>query len=201
MPFSRFFNFWNLKKTVNFKWKNLCDKVLKIKILNWQFCCIFHGLCRGISHFFCKCHIFREICKIELPLFSIFIKKHKKKHFERQISIFSRHLFIYFFGYARYANFFSKDVKGPVQFHEKMSPGEALEREWFGDIRLIGMYLLGDSSHMALDFCHMEYSIWHHKTAIWSTPYGNRISPLWWILKQSIWHQKLTIWSTPCGMK
>ena len=29
--------------------------------------------------------------------------------------------------------------------------------------------------HMALDFCHMEYSIWHHKTAIWSTPYDNMI--------------------------
>ena len=78
MPFLRFFNFWNLKKYMNFEWKNLCDKVLKIKILNWQFCCIFHGLCCGISHFFCKCHIFREICNINLPLFSIFIKNRKK---------------------------------------------------------------------------------------------------------------------------
>ena len=66
------------KKTMNFKWKNLCDKVLKIKILNWQFCCIFHGLCRGISHFFFNCHIFREICNIKLPLFSIYIKNRKK---------------------------------------------------------------------------------------------------------------------------
>ena len=41
-----------------------------------------------------------------------------------------------------------KDVKGPVQFHEKLKPGEALESAWFGDIRLIGMYFLGDSSHM-----------------------------------------------------
>ena len=75
----KIFQFLKFEKTVNFKWKNLCDKVLKIKILNWQFCCIFHGLCRGISHFFCKCHIFREICKLKLPLFRIFIKKNRKK--------------------------------------------------------------------------------------------------------------------------
>ena len=35
-----------------------------------------------------------------------------------------------------------------MQFREKLRPGEALERAWFGDIRLIGMYFLGDSSHM-----------------------------------------------------
>ena len=74
----KIFQFLKFEKNMNFEWKNLCDKVLKIKILNWQFCCIFHGLCRGISHFFCKCHIFREICKIKLPLFSIFRKKRKK---------------------------------------------------------------------------------------------------------------------------
>ena len=35
-----------------------------------------------------------------------------------------------------------------MQFRKKLRPGEALEWAWFGDIRLIGMYFLGDSSHM-----------------------------------------------------
>ena len=35
-------------------------------------------------------------------------------------------LFI-FFVYTRYATSYWKDVKGPVQFREKLRPGEALE--------------------------------------------------------------------------
>ena len=61
---------------------------------------------------------------------------------------YSGHLFIHFLGYTRYATSYWKNAKGPMQFHEKLRPGEALERAWFGDIRLIGMYFLGDSSHM-----------------------------------------------------
>ena len=68
------------------------------------------------------------------------------------------HIFIiYFFGYTRYATSYWKDVKGPVQFREKLRPGEALEWAWFGDIRLIGMYFLGDSSHMYKPWKCMSY--------------------------------------------
>ena len=59
--------------------------------------------------------------------------------------------FLFFSGYTWYATSYLKDVKGPVQFREKLRPGEALEWAWFGDIRLIGMYFLGDSSHMSIE--------------------------------------------------
>ena len=62
--------------------------------------------------------------------------------FDVKFRFFSGHLFIHFFSYTPYATSYWKDVKGPVQFREKLRLGEALEWAWFGDIRLIGMYFL-----------------------------------------------------------
>ena len=45
----------------------------------------------------------------------------------------------------------------------------------------------------------MEYSIWHQKVTVWSTPYGNIYSQMELILKHSIRHQKCARWSTPYG--
>ena len=55
-----------------FKSKNLCDKTLKIKKLNWQFCCIFHWLRHGILRFFWRCYLDWEICKTNLPILRFF---------------------------------------------------------------------------------------------------------------------------------
>ena len=63
---------------------------------------------------------------------------------------FFRTLSYFFFSYTRHTTSYRKDVKGPVQFREKLRPGEALEWAWFGDIQLIGMYFLGDSSHKSI---------------------------------------------------
>ena len=64
----------------NFKRKNLCDKVSKIKILNWQFCCIFHWLRCGILHFFCRWCFHGDICDKKWSLFG-FLKKSEKSIF------------------------------------------------------------------------------------------------------------------------
>ena len=55
----------------NFKSKNLCDKVLKIKNLKWQFCCIFHWVCRCVPHFFCRCRFHGQICGTKSPVYRI----------------------------------------------------------------------------------------------------------------------------------
>ena len=52
---------------------------------------------------------------------------------------------------------------------------------------------------MAGNSDHMEYSIWHRKVTVWSTPYGNIYSQMELILKHSIRHQKCAWWSTPYG--
>ena len=58
--------------------KNLCNKTLKIKNLNWQFCCIFHWLCHGILHFFLEVYLHEEICNTKLPVLSFFSKRNQK---------------------------------------------------------------------------------------------------------------------------
>ena len=78
LPFLVFFDFQIFIKMTNFKSKNLCDKVLKIKNLNWQFCSIFCWLRREIHHFFCRCCLHGEICNTKSPILTFF-KKSKKR--------------------------------------------------------------------------------------------------------------------------
>ena len=73
-----FFDFQIFIKMTNFKFKNLCDKVFKIKNLNWQFCCIFRWLRRGILLFICRRYLHGEICNTKLPILR-FSKKSKKR--------------------------------------------------------------------------------------------------------------------------
>ena len=49
--------------------KNLCDNVLKIKNMSWQFRWIFRRLCHGVLYFFCKYFFHGEIFKRKWQLF------------------------------------------------------------------------------------------------------------------------------------
>ena len=69
---------WKILKMAIFKSKNLCDKTLKIKNLNWQFCCIFRWLRHGILHFFWRCYLHGEIFKTKLPVLRFFKKSQKR---------------------------------------------------------------------------------------------------------------------------
>ena len=66
--------------------------------------------------------------------------------------IFFGHLLENVFTYSWLATFNWIKAKGFVQFFKKMNPGERSLCAWFGDIRLIGMYFLEDSSHMDFIF-------------------------------------------------
>ena len=67
----------------NFVGENLCDEVLIIKNLRWQFCGIFCWLRHGLLYFFCPRCFHGEICNIKWPLselisavnIKIFLKK------------------------------------------------------------------------------------------------------------------------------
>ena len=63
----------------NYKSKNLCDKTLKIKNLNQQFCCIFRWLRHGILPFFWRCYLHGDIRNTKLPVLRFF--KKSPKHF------------------------------------------------------------------------------------------------------------------------
>ena len=127
--------------------KNLCDKVSKIKILNWQFCCIFHWLRCGILHLFCRCCFHVEICDTKLP----FLRFFKNAEISQNVG-----LFFYFFGTPCLQFYWILSLqyqfvtrrKNPMQFRFKMSAWEVRQCERFGDIRLIGMYVLVSFSHM-----------------------------------------------------
>ena len=69
---------WKILKMAYFKSKNLCDKTLKIKNLNWQFCCIFRWLRHGILRFFWRCYLYGEICETKLPILRFFKKSQKR---------------------------------------------------------------------------------------------------------------------------
>ena len=60
-----------------FKLKNLCDKILKIQNLRWQFSCFSRCLCCGILRFFCMCSFHREIRRSKSPVLEIFKKVEK----------------------------------------------------------------------------------------------------------------------------
>ena len=64
----------------NFKSKNLCDESSKIKILRWQFSCIFRWLRRGILRFFCRRRFHGENPRSKSPVLKNF-KKVKKRVF------------------------------------------------------------------------------------------------------------------------
>ena len=64
--------------------------------------------------------------------------------------LFLGHLIEYIFTYSWHATFPRKDAKGFMNFFS-MSPGEPPLWTWFSDIRLIGMYVVVDSSHMDTD--------------------------------------------------
>ena len=70
---------WKILKMAYFKSKNLCDKTLKIKNLNWHFCCIFRWLRHGVLRFFWMCYLYGEICETKLPILRFF-KKSQKRH-------------------------------------------------------------------------------------------------------------------------
>ena len=74
LPFLVFFDFQIFIKMTNFKSKNLCDKSSKIKILRWQFSCIFRWLRRGIPRFFCRRRFHGDMTETKSPIFKIFIK-------------------------------------------------------------------------------------------------------------------------------
>ena len=70
---------WKILKMANLKSKNLCDKTLKTKNLNWQFCCIFRWLRHGILRFFWRCYLNGEICETKLPILRFFKKSQKRQ--------------------------------------------------------------------------------------------------------------------------
>ena len=53
--------------------------------------------------------------------------------------------------------------------------------------------------HMALNYCHMEYSIWRFSGTIWSALQLTLNEQYKCYLKYSIWSLFDAIWSTPCG--
>ena len=76
----RFLEFSKNQKNGDFVQQNLA---LRLRLLYFSWCLtisIFCWLCRDIQLFFCRCHIYREICKTKLPFFGIF-KKYKKQRF------------------------------------------------------------------------------------------------------------------------
>ena len=73
----RFLEFLKKWKMANFKLKNLCDETSKIKILRWQFSCIFRWLRRAILHFFCRRCYHGEIWRSKSPVLEIFKKVEK----------------------------------------------------------------------------------------------------------------------------
>ena len=70
---------WKILKMAYFKSKNLCDKTLNIKNLNWHFCCIFCWLRHGVLRFFWMCYLYGEIGETKLPILRFF-KKSQKRH-------------------------------------------------------------------------------------------------------------------------
>ena len=75
--FWRFSSCFPIWISVNFEAKNLCDIILKIENMRWQFRSIFHWLHGGVLHFVCQCCFQGEICKTKWPLFN-FLGKPKK---------------------------------------------------------------------------------------------------------------------------
>ena len=76
---------WKILKMAYFKSKNLCDKTLKIKNLNWHFCCIFRWLRHGVLRF-SGCPIFMEKLAKQNCLFWDFSKNRKNATFVVQIT-------------------------------------------------------------------------------------------------------------------
>ena len=70
----RFLEFLKKWKMANFKSKNLCDESSKIKILRWQFSCIFRWLRRGILRFFCRRRFHGENPRSKSPVLKNFKK-------------------------------------------------------------------------------------------------------------------------------
>ena len=70
---------WKIFEMANLKSKNLCDKTLKIKNLNWQFCCIFRWLRHGILCFFWRCYLYGENCETKLPILRFFKISQKRR--------------------------------------------------------------------------------------------------------------------------
>ena len=63
---------WKILEMAYLKSKNLCDKTLKIKNLNWLVCCIFRWLRHGILRFFWRCYICGEIYETKLSILRFF---------------------------------------------------------------------------------------------------------------------------------
>ena len=73
----RILEFSKNQKNGEFVRQNLA---LRLRLWFFSWCLsisIFRWLCRGIQHFFCRCHICWEICKTMLPLFRVFKKNWK----------------------------------------------------------------------------------------------------------------------------
>ena len=81
-------------------------------------------------------------------LFWVFSKNPKFLEKFATFSIFFGHPVKYFFTYRRSRVHQWPEKKDPVKFRAKLRSGEGVEHECFCDIRLIGMYILGGSSHM-----------------------------------------------------
>ena len=98
-------------------------------------------------HLMSLCIKFHKDLTILLFVILYNFEKEKTRFFTSKIKPKSKQK-IPIFTYSSYATFPWKNTKTFWQFDEKMSPGEASLWIWFGDIRLIGMHFLGDSSHM-----------------------------------------------------
>ena len=77
------------------------------------------------------------------------------------------------FTYSRHGTSRWKDAKGFMDFFEKMCPGDPPVWTWFGDIWLIGMYFLVDSSHIYIyiyictyNCAFWQFSLTHNNTLI-----------------------------------
>ena len=81
---------WKIFEMANLKSKNLCDKTLKTKNMNWQFCCIFRWLRHGILFFSGGAILIEKFGK-QNCLFWDFSKNHKKVDFVLQITPLRMH--------------------------------------------------------------------------------------------------------------
>ena len=92
-----FLEFLKKQKMAIFKSKNLFDESSKIKILRWQFSCIFRWLCHGILRFFVYALLSLRYLLIKSAIFEHFKKRQKMGVFVWQNSPHRNDFFCFFF--------------------------------------------------------------------------------------------------------